>query len=125
VDISTVSALVKKLQNNQPVTQKDYLPLLIECRRIVVYMFRRYKLYSIITKKDLQEDVIDEVTIIALLKALRGYDERKGSKFQTYYFSKARSLMEVKQKYYFRRYSLINSLEYKDEITEDESVSDL
>lgn len=125
MDITTVSTLVKKLQKNQQVTQAEYLPLLIECRRIVVYMFRRYKVYSIITKKDLQDDVIDEVTITALLKALKGYDPKKGSKFQTYYFSKARSIMEVKQKYYYRRFSIINALEYKDEITVDEEACDL
>ena len=105
-----VEDIVDCLQHNKNITQRQYRQLERQCRSIVNNLFRRYKLPEIVYNRQLQEDVIDDITTVSLVKALQQYDPKRQTKFLTYYYSKARSMTEVEQGKHYRRFHLINTV---------------
>ena len=114
-----ISHIVKNLQDNKQVTNRQYHYLHGQCKRVVGSLFRRYKLSEILYNPVVKEDAVDTVTTMSLVKALRQYDPKKKTKFMTYYYSKARSLTEVEQGKYYRRYNLVNTANYDESRSRD------
>jgi len=115
-----VEYIVDCLQNNKSITQRQYKQLEKQCRCIVNNLFRKYKLPEIVYNKHLQEDVIDDITTVSLVKALQQYDSHRGTKFMTYYYSKARSMTEVEQGKCYRRFHLNNTVSLPEDRTHQE-----
>ena len=107
-----ISHIVKNLKDNKQVTNRQYHYLHGQCRKVVGSLFRRYKLSEILYNPIVKEDAMDTVTTMSLVKALRQYDPQKKTKFMTYFYFKARSATEVQQGVAYRRYRLLNTLNY-------------
>ena len=109
-----IQGIVNALQSNKPVTRSQFSLLERECQNVVGSLFKRYKLTDIIYSRTLREEVVEDVTTMSLVKALRGYRSDKGAGFMTYYFSKARSMTEVQQGKYYRRFRIVNTISLDD-----------
>lgn len=114
-----ISVIVKNLQSNKQVTNKQYHYLHGQCKKVVGSLFRRYKLSDILHNPIIHEDAVDDVTTMSLVKALRQYDPQKKAKFMTFFYSKARSHTEVAQGKFYRRYRLVNTLNYDESRSRD------
>jgi len=113
VTVPEIENLIFRLQHSQIIYNQEFQRFLKDCKQIVTQLFYRYKLNTIVYKPCLREDIINDVAIEALVKALHSYDPTK-SRFFTYYYNKSRSLMGVKQGIYYRRFHLINTVTHSD-----------
>mgnify|MGYP000079446551 CR=1 FL=1 len=114
-----IDQIIRRLQSNEPISTRVFQQFLEECYRIVSHLYRRVRLDTIVYDPALREEIIEDVTINALIKALRQYNPSKAG-FFTFYYSKSRSLMGVKQGFYYRRQRLINTKKYVDRVMFEE-----
>jgi hypothetical protein len=116
-----IEGIVNALQHGQPVTSGQYRLLERECKNVVGSLFKRCRLPDIIYNQNLREEVVEDITTMSLVKALRGYDPQRKAQFMTYYYNKARSMTEVQQGKYYRRYRIVNTVSLDDTRKVDES----
>lgn len=105
----TVNATISNLLHNKAVTNSEYKTLYCRCRHVSGKVFHQYGIGSIIYNQNVQEDVIEDITTMALVKAIKGYRPNKKAHFLTYYYNKARSLARVHAGKCYRRHNLLNA----------------
>ena len=117
-----IEGIVSALQHGNPVTSYQYRFLEKECKNVVGSLFKRCKMADIIYSPNLREEVVEDITTMSLVKALRGYDPQKKAQFMTYYYNKARSMTGLQQGKYYRRYRIINTVALDDTRKTDDSA---
>jgi len=70
----------------------------------------------------IQEEVVGACKSIILLKAIKGFDAKKG-RFSTYYTWKLKSFIKCKQKYFLRRKKLLEHLSIDEKIPGAENMT--
>lgn len=106
-----VAGIVQALRNKQPVTNSQYAILFKACKKVASRAYAAYKMPTFVFNPIVREDTLDDITTIALVKALNGYDPTRKTKFMTYYYNKARSCTKVHAGKLHRRYKMINTVQ--------------
>jgi hypothetical protein len=107
--IKEVSSIIDALRGNKVVSNAEYKRVYTTCKRMSCKVFNQYGMGNIIYNPNTKEEVIEDITTIALVKALRGYKPSKKAAFMTYYYNKARSCARVHAGKCHRRFHLINA----------------
>ena len=115
--------IARKLHKTNKVSAKEYKVLLRGCTKLVGKVYSRYNMGSIVYHPNLREEVIEDITTMSLVKALKGFRPYKKAAFMSYFYNKARSYTRVQQGKLARRYNLINAKSL-DEMNENNGISD-
>lgn len=102
--------IVDALRSNAPVSSKQYKFLYKNCNNVAKRIFNQYKLNELVYKPNYREELLEDITTMSLMKALKGYDRTKAG-FMTHYYNKVRSYTRVQAGKTQRRYKLINTSE--------------
>lgn len=103
------TVIATKLQAKAYVSSKEYTPFHKRCTRIATKALRSYGLDVLLDSQSQREDIMEEVTSKALLKALAGYDPKRKAQFTTYFYNKARSCARVEVMKSNRRIKILNA----------------
>lgn len=109
-------AIARRLHKTGKVTAKEYATLYRGCKKISTKVYHQKKMGSIIYNPVVRQDVLDDITTMSLVKALKGYRPSKRAAFMSYFYNKARSYTRVQQGKMFRRFNLINASSLNDEV---------
>ncbi len=101
--------IATKLQTKAYISSKEYIPFHKRCTRIANKALRSYGLDILLDSQAQKEDISEEVTSRALLKALAGYDPKCKAQFTTYFYNKARSCARVEVMKSNRRCKILNT----------------
>jgi len=110
----------QKLRSNK-ISLKEYQLFKKQCIGIIKKLCIRYSLKNIVSKPIDIEDLVGEVYIISLTKAIKNFDSSK-THFSTYFYYKALSALRVELGKYKRRYNVLNTLPLISEIYSEENI---
>ena len=105
----TVQKTVSMLQKKQYVKQADYQRLYTVCSKVTGKIYKQYKMNDIVYKPNLRDEIIEDITVMSLAKALKTYDPTRNTQFLSYYYNKVRSSTRVHQNKCYKRQALLNA----------------
>ena len=100
--------------NINNMTLCEYQKLLNHLKKLTLKACKRYKIFQLCSNPTEQEEVVHDVCVNALLKAIKSYNKKKSS-FDTYFYYKASSLARVAAIKLKPRYKLINTFPLEEE----------
>ena len=112
--------IARKLHKTGKVSAKEYKVLLRGCTKLTGRVYSRYNMGSIVYHPNLKEEVLEDITTMSLVKALKGFKPYKKAAFMSYFYNKARSYTRVQQGKLARRFHLINTTSLNEEVTATE-----